>query len=84
MLLLSLNIYIKLCDQQLGHGKVSNCAHRVIMIKEIIMQYNKENSNLHCFMIELPKIFDQINQDTIIYYISSDLLYIYSNKVYHR
>ena len=34
-------------------------------MKEIIMQYNKENNNIHCDMIDLLKAFDEINHDVI-------------------
>ena len=35
-------------------------------MKKIIMQYNKENSDIHCAMIDLSKAFDEINHDVII------------------
>ena len=35
-------------------------------MKEIIMQYNKGNSNIHCGMIYLSKAFDEINHDVMI------------------
>ena len=30
------------------------------------MQYNKENSNIHCAMINLSEAFDEINDDVMI------------------
>ena len=44
----------------------SICTHTVTIMKEIIMQYNKENSNIHCAMIDLAKAFDEINHDVMI------------------
>ena len=35
-------------------------------MKEIIMQYNKESSNIHCVMINISKAFDEINRDVMI------------------
>ena len=35
-------------------------------MKKIIMQYNKENSDILCAMIDLSKAFDEINHDVII------------------
>ena len=35
-------------------------------MKEIIMQYNKDNSNIHRTMINLSRAFDQINHDVMI------------------
>ena len=55
-----------LCDQQLGYTIQSSCTYTVTIMKEIIMQYNKENSNVHCAMIDLSKAFDEINHDILI------------------
>ena len=55
-----------LCDQQLGYTAQSSCTYTVTILKEIIMQYNKKNSNIHCAMIDLSKAFDEINPDIMI------------------
>ena len=34
---------LKLCHQQKGYRYRSSCTYRVIIMKEMIMQYNKEN-----------------------------------------
>ena len=36
------------------------------IMKQMIMQYNKDNSNIHWAMIDLSKPFDEINQDEMI------------------
>ena len=35
-------------------------------MKEIIMQYNKKNSNVHCAMIDLSKAYEEKNHDLLI------------------
>ena len=32
-------------------------------MKEIIMEYNEEKSNVHCSMIDLSYAFDEINNN---------------------
>ena len=57
---------LPLYDQQMGYRTQSSCTFTVTIMKEIIMQYNKENTNVHCAMIDLSKAFDDINHDILI------------------
>ena len=66
MLLPLLTNILKLCDQQLGYRNQSSCTYTVTIMEEIIIQYNKQNSNIHCAMIDLSKAFDEINHEVMI------------------
>ena len=48
MLLLLLTNNFRICEQQLGYRNQSSCRYTVLFMKEIIMQYNMKNSNIHC------------------------------------
>ena len=66
MLLPLLTKNLKLCDEQLGYRNQSICTYTVTIMKEIIMQYNKENSNIDYAMIDFSNAFDEINHDIMI------------------
>ena len=66
MLLPLLNDNFKLRDQQLGYRNQSSCTYTVIIMKEIVMQYNKEDNNIHCAIIDISKAVDEINHDVMI------------------
>ena len=57
---------LKPCHQQLGYRNQYSCTYTVTIVIEIIMQYNEENSNVHCSRIDLSKTFAEINLDIMI------------------
>ena len=60
-LLPSLTKGLILSDLQMGFRNNSNCTNTVIILKELISNYNNEGSNVHCGFIDLSKAFDRVN-----------------------
>ena len=57
---------IKLCDQQLGFRNSSGCTDAILLVKEIIMRYNSEGSDVFCAQIDLSKAFDTIDHNILL------------------
>ena len=57
---------VELCDQQLGFRNASGCTDAILLLKEIIMRYNSEGSDVFCAQIDLSKAFDNIDHDILL------------------
>ena len=53
-------------DQQMGFRQNSSCIDTVMLLKEIVSNYNNEGSNVHCSLIDLSKAFDKIDHDIMV------------------
>ena len=58
--------YCNLSDRQFGFRKNILCLMPVTVLKEVILNYNKQNSNVHCAFVDLSKAFDNINHKLLI------------------
>ena len=65
-LLPSLTKGLILSDLQMGFRSNSNCTNTVMILKELISNYNNEGSNVHCGFIDLSKAFDRVDHAILI------------------
>ena len=56
---------LKLSNHQFGYRKDTSCLSAIAVVKETILKYNAEKSNVHCASIDLSKAFDKINHNTL-------------------
>ena len=52
---------LKLSNCQFGFRQNTSCISAISVVKETIMRYNAENSNVHAALIDCSKAFDKIN-----------------------
>ena len=57
---------LHLNDLQMGFRNHSGCINTVMILKEIIGNYDREGSNVHCAMLDLSKAFDRLNPNILI------------------
>ena len=65
-MLLSLNRNPCVGSRQLGFRHNTNCQTAIFAVQEIIHSYTRENSRVHCSLIDLAKSFGQIIFDILI------------------
>ena len=56
-----LSNHLKLNNLQFGFRNKTGCTSAIALLKETINFYTKENTNVHCAMIDISKAFDKIN-----------------------
>ena len=52
---------IKIDAHQFGFRKYTSCTTAISVLKETLLRYTSEGSNVHCAMIDLSKAFDKVN-----------------------
>ena len=60
-----LSKHLNLDSRQFGFRNNTSCPSVVSILKETVMGYSDENSNVHCVMVDLSKAFDKINYDIL-------------------
>ena len=65
-LLPRLESFCNISPRQFGFRKNTSCLMPVTMLKEIILKYNNQNSNVHCAFLDLTKAFDNVNHSIVI------------------
>ena len=58
--------HLKLDHRQFGFRSGSGCEGAVTIFKEVIENYNRKKSNVHCAFMDLSKAFDKINHFTLV------------------
>ena len=56
-----LSNHLKLSSLQFGFHSMTSCPSAVLVLKETVLKYTRENSIVLCAMINLSKAFDKIN-----------------------
>ena len=62
----SLNRNLSVSSRQFGCRDDTNCQTAILTVQEVIHTYTRENSNVHCALIDLTKTFDQMYFDVLI------------------
>ena len=57
---------IDIDSHQFGFRKNTGCVSAITVLKESVLRYNSEGSNVHCAMVDLSKAFDKINHKILI------------------
>ena len=75
-----LSNHLKLNNLQFGFRTKTSCPSAVLVLKETVLKYTRENSNVHCAMVDLSKAFDRINYSILMTKLrATSLQYMYYN-----
>ena len=66
ILLPCLERFLKIDSHQFGYRRDTGCLNDVTVLKETVLKYNKEGSNVHCAMVDLSKAYDCVNIDKLV------------------
>ena len=66
ILLPCLERFLKIDSHQFGYRRDTGCLNAVTVLKETVLKYNKEGSNVHCAMVDLSKAYDCVNIDKLV------------------
>lgn len=56
---------LSISNLQFGFRENTGCLSAVALLKETVLKYNKEGSDVHCAMIDLSKAFDRLNHSIL-------------------
>ena len=66
LLLPILRKYLSPIDQQVGFTPHSSCTNSITLLKEVVLNYNADDSEVYCAFMDLSKAFDNINHKILI------------------